>query len=470
MSASQSLKSVSRRGFLRRATLAAVAAASSGAWPSIVRSQEKDEIVIGFQNDVTGLLSPYGYWYDKTAKAVVARINGQGGIAGKKVRLVGEDTESNVNLGVRKLRKLIEEDKADVVLGSLHSGIAIQSAPIAQQLKTVYIPTANAQSITGKHGNRWVFRTITNAEMIAQATVSPDLVKEYGKRWSILYADYAWGQSHFEAWTPRLKNVGIEVTSALPVPLQTSDFFPHLAKLDRSSTAMLAVFFASDIIGLLKQRRELGITVPVMGVTGVTAGVAPDVLKDAAGTLVPESLPRNLKDKDTPAIREIRKAIGVDETGKEIGTSRYLSDSLLLGHVGERLHVQAGYRGEQVEDEGRQRPAHPRPREHEDGGGDGVPAGAQGDAPPGSSGLPRLLPDPHQRQGRHRHGAEDRPQGLGVSREPLRHGLHERAGVTAGDVAAPANPRRSGADGGAVLARGPLGPAPLRLRPLRDIA
>jgi branched-chain amino acid transport system substrate-binding protein len=317
---------VSRRGFLRGATLAA-AAASSGAWPGVARSQEKDEIVIGFQNDLTGLLSSYGYWYDKTAKAVIARINGQGGIAGKKVRLVTEDTESNVNLGVRKLRKLIEEDRADVVLGSLHSGIAIQSAPIVQQLKTVYVPTANAQSITGKLGNRWVFRTITNAEMIAQATVSPELIKDYGKKWTILYADYAWGQSHFEAWTPRLKAVGIEVTSAIPVPLQTSDFFPHLAKLDRSSTAMLAVFFASDIIGLLKQRRDLGISVPVMGVTGVTAAVPPDVLRDAAGTFVPESLPRNLKDKDTPAIRELRKAVGVDEHGKEIGSNRYLADS-----------------------------------------------------------------------------------------------------------------------------------------------
>jgi branched-chain amino acid transport system substrate-binding protein len=327
MSTSQSLTNpVSRRGFLRGATLAA-AAASSGAWPSSARSQEKDEIVIGFQNDLTGLLASYGYWYDKTAKAVVARINGQGGIAGKKVRLVTEDTESNVNLGIRKLRKLIEEDRADVVLGSLHSGIAIQSAPVVQQLKTVYIPTANAQSITGKLGNRWVFRTITNAEMIAQATVSPDLVKEYGKKWTILYADYAWGQSHFEAWTPRLKAVGIEVTSAIPVPLQTSDFFPHLAKLDRSSTAMLAVFFASDIIGLLKQRRDLGITVPVMGVTGVTAAVPPDVLRDAAGTFVPESLPRELKYKDTPGIRELRKAVGVDEHGKEIGGNRYLADS-----------------------------------------------------------------------------------------------------------------------------------------------
>jgi hypothetical protein len=117
------------------------------------------------------------------------------------------------------------------------------------------------------------------------------------------------------------------VTSAIPVPLQTSDFFPHLAKLDRSSTAMLAVFFASDIIGLLKQRRDLGITVPVMGVTGVTAAVGPDVLRDAAGTYVPESLPRNLKDKDTPAIREVRKAIGVDEHGKEIGSNRWLADS-----------------------------------------------------------------------------------------------------------------------------------------------
>jgi branched-chain amino acid transport system substrate-binding protein len=316
----------SRRRFLR-GTAATAAVAATGAWPGWARSQEKDDIVIGFQNDLTGILSVYGYWYDKTAKAAIARINGQGGIAGKKIRLVSEDTESNVNLGLRKLRKLIEEDRADMVLGSLHSGIAIGSAPLVQQLKTVYMPTANAQSITGKHGNRWVFRTITNAEMIAQATVSPDLMKEYGKRWAILYADYAWGQSHVENWTPRLKSIGIEITSTIPVPLQTSDFLPYLAKMDRSSTAMLAVFFASDIIGLLKQRRDLGVTVPVMGVTGVTAAVAPDVLRDAAGTLVPESLPRELKYKDTPAIREIRKAIGVDETGKEIGSNRYLADS-----------------------------------------------------------------------------------------------------------------------------------------------
>jgi hypothetical protein len=121
MSTSERVNEVSRRRFLR-AAITASAAATAGR-PTTARSQERDEIVIGFQNDLTGLLASYGYWYDKTAKAAIARINGQGGIAGKKVRLVSEDTESNVNLGVRKLRKLIEEDKADVVLGSLHSGI-----------------------------------------------------------------------------------------------------------------------------------------------------------------------------------------------------------------------------------------------------------------------------------------------------------------------------------------------------------
>ena len=76
----------SRRRFLGT-TIAASALATAG-WPTIARSQERDEIVIGFQNDLTGLLASYGYWYEKTAKAAIARINGQGGIAGKKVRLV----------------------------------------------------------------------------------------------------------------------------------------------------------------------------------------------------------------------------------------------------------------------------------------------------------------------------------------------------------------------------------------------
>ena len=60
MSTSQSLKMpVSRRRFLRGATLAA-AAVSSGSWPGVARSQEKDEIVIGFQNDQTGVLASFG--------------------------------------------------------------------------------------------------------------------------------------------------------------------------------------------------------------------------------------------------------------------------------------------------------------------------------------------------------------------------------------------------------------------------
>ncbi|HEV8615524.1 MAG TPA: hypothetical protein VGU22_08510 [Methylomirabilota bacterium] len=103
---------------------------------------------------------------------------------------------------------------------------------------------------------------------------------------------------------------GVEVTSAIPVPLQTSDFFPHLAKLDRSSAAMLAVFVASDIIGLLKQRRELGISVPVMGVTGVTAAVPPDVLRDAAGTFVPERACRATSRTRTrpPSARSARRS------------------------------------------------------------------------------------------------------------------------------------------------------------------
>jgi branched-chain amino acid transport system substrate-binding protein len=324
MSLDQRRTFVSRRTFLTRA---GAGLALTGAWPGWARAQEKDEIVIGHQAELTGIIAPYGYWYEKTLKAVVERINARGGIAGKKIRTVTEDTESNVNVGIRKFRKLVEEARADVVIGSLHSGVAIGCAPLAQQLKTIFIPTANAQSITGKLGNRWVFRTITNAEMIAQATVSPDLVREYGKRWAVLYADYAWGQSHFEAWTPRLKKLGVEITSAIPVPLQTSDFFPHLAKMDKSSTAMLAVFFAADIIGLLKQRRDLGISVPVIGVTGVAATTPPDVLREAAGTILPESLPRSLKYKDTPAIRELRKAVGVDDDGKEIGSNRWLADS-----------------------------------------------------------------------------------------------------------------------------------------------
>ena len=95
------------------------------------------------------------------------------------------------------------------------------------------------------------------------------------------------------------------------MPLGTSDLVPYLSKIHRDTQACVVALFASDAVGFIQQREALGFNFKLMGMQGLAAGISPDVLKLAAGFYVPESLPRRLKDKDTPHNRLLRETEGM---------------------------------------------------------------------------------------------------------------------------------------------------------------
>ena len=121
----------------------------------------KEPIKIGMLADKTGGLAAYGYSHEKVLKAAVKKINEEGGIVGRPVRLYVEDTESKPSVGALKFRKLVETHGVDFVIDSNSSGIAIACAPVAKELKTPYFPSAGATEISGEKGNRYVFQPCT---------------------------------------------------------------------------------------------------------------------------------------------------------------------------------------------------------------------------------------------------------------------------------------------------------------------
>lgn len=316
-----------RRRFIQTAGVGgAVLASASLGFPNILRAAGKP-IIIGHQLDQTGILASYGVWYDKAAKAAVERINKMGGIAGREVKYVAENTGSKVETGVPVVEKLVKRDDADFILGSLHSGIALGSTQVAKNLETLYFASAHAREVTGKGGNRYVFRVSSNSGSEGAAAATKHLIDQLGSKWSIFYVDYAWGQSHARIWHERLKQNGAEILSEVAMPLGTSDLIPYLGKIDRGTEACVVALFASDAVGFIQQRQSLGLNFNLMGMQGLAAAISPDVLKQAPGFYVPQSLPRQLKYKDTSHNRLLRKAVGIDEKGKEIGGDRWIAGS-----------------------------------------------------------------------------------------------------------------------------------------------
>jgi len=308
-----------RRTFLKVAGAGAAAAAGTGLAPSVVRGAAKDPIVLGCQADLTGGFASWGYWLEKAARAAVERVNREGGIAGRPVKYVVEDTESNPATGTRKMRRLIQREGADFLIGTVHSGVMLASTPIAQELKTVYWPIAMASEATAEKGNRYVFRASSHVREQVQAS-SKWAVDNIAKKWTICVSDYAWGWSHRDWFKKEVEAAGGTIVTAMAIPQGTKDFVPFVSKIPGDTEAIYYVFFGADTLGFLQQLHEIGYKGKKFSPVCTLEAVDLEKLGAAVeGAWALEYLPRRLRYKDTQSHREFRKLVAVDEEGREVG-------------------------------------------------------------------------------------------------------------------------------------------------------
>jgi branched-chain amino acid transport system substrate-binding protein len=322
---------VSRRSFLQYALAGGV---SSGlAHLTIMKdafAQPSGPIVIGHHCELTGGFASWGYWHDKAAKKAVELINRQGGIAKRKLQLVTEDTESNPASGARKLRNLIERANAEFVVGSVHSGIMLASIPIATELKTIYFSTGEATEATGSRGTRYSFRTGMDTYSLAAGGV-PWCMENLGKTWTVIYADYAWGQSHFQEAKAVVERLGGKVSAGIAVPLDTKDLVPYLARVPQDTQVLFSIFFGSLSIAFYTQAKSMGLDkrTAMYSVSGTIEAIAPaDIQGAAEGVYIAENFPRMLKYKNDAAHKEHNKVMEIDDLdARELNSQRVMAKS-----------------------------------------------------------------------------------------------------------------------------------------------
>jgi branched-chain amino acid transport system substrate-binding protein len=306
----------------------ALAAVGSGLAPAVVRGQTKDPITIGHQAELTGGLSSWGYWLDKAARVAVDRINREGGITGRPVRYLVEDSETNPVTGTRKMRRLIQRENANFIIGSVHSGVLYASIPVAQELKVLYWPLAMAYEATAEKGNRYVFRASSQVREQVQASAKW-AVENLGKKWTIAISDYAWGWSHRDWFKKEVEALGGKILMDMAIPQGTKDFVPFVSKIPGDTEGVYYLFFGADTLGFLQQLHELGYKGKKFSTICTLESIDLEKLGDAVeGAWALEFLPRQLKYKDTPYNREFRKLAGADDDGREIGNpSRIIAGS-----------------------------------------------------------------------------------------------------------------------------------------------
>src|SRR5215468_1286166 len=183
---------IGRRRFLQSAAWMSGAVAtgvSSWVFQAGWANAAKGPIKIGIATDLTGAIGMAGHANANVAKMVMKDVNNAGGIFGRPIELLIVDTASNESVAVANVRRLIQRDKVDVVLGGITSSMrnAIKDS-IVTRGKTLYI---YPEQYEGKECTPYLFCTgPTPAQQCDQ--IIPWLIKNGGKRFALPSANYIW--------------------------------------------------------------------------------------------------------------------------------------------------------------------------------------------------------------------------------------------------------------------------------------
>src|SRR5262249_45414365 len=161
------VRRVNRRSVLHGAAALGAAQVTS---PFLIQARGEIPVKIGFVDPLTGVYAAIAQSEVEGAKLALEHINKKGGILGRQVEVLIEDSANDVGTGVQKTRKLIERDQVAGIIGDVNSGIALAMAGVTSEKNMLHIVSGgHTDVITGKDCHWNVFRVCNTTTMDVNA-------------------------------------------------------------------------------------------------------------------------------------------------------------------------------------------------------------------------------------------------------------------------------------------------------------
>ncbi len=189
------------------------------------------------------------------------KINGQGGVLGKKIKLIYEDTKCNPSTGVSAARKLVEKDKVVALLGGYSSTVTYAICGAIRRYKPLMLwigaSSTKVEHFVGKE--RWFFH-FHPWDYHRQSTVRDFLlsIKARPKTIAFAYEDGLYGTTSADYFKKYAKKAGFKLVMCEPYKTGSSDFAPLLTKAKSlHPDVFYSVGYAGDYILQIKQAKEI---------------------------------------------------------------------------------------------------------------------------------------------------------------------------------------------------------------------
>lgn len=253
----------------RRAILSAIVVAATSTAASLAYAA--DPIRVGVVISVTGPAAFLGDPQLKTLQLYVEKINKEGGVLGRPLELVQYDDGGDAAKANSFAKRLIENDKVDIILGGSSTGSTMAMVPLAEKAETPFISFAGAVVIV-EPTRKWVFKT-PHTDRMAAEKVFEDMKKRGITKVALLSETSGFGQSGRKETQAVASKYGITLVADETYGPKDTDVTAQLTKI-KGTPGVESVFvfgFGQAPAVVTKNYAQLGMTIPLYQSHGVAS-------------------------------------------------------------------------------------------------------------------------------------------------------------------------------------------------------
>jgi len=290
-------------------TRLAIAAACATALTPLAQAQATGPIKVGLMLPATGTFAALG---DMIEKGFKLHVQEQGGkLAGREIQYFRVDDESDPSKATDNVNKLIKRDQVDVLVGTVHSGVALAMAKAAKESNTLLIvPNAGADAITGAMCAGNIIRSSFSNWQPGYSTGVVAAQKGYKRAMTITW-NYAAGSETVKGFTEAFEKGGGKVIKDLNLPFPGVEFQALLTEIAAQKPDVVFAFFAGGgAVKFVKDYDAAGLkkSVPLFGSGFLTDGTLEAQGASAQGLQTTLHYADNL---DTPRNNAFRKSFAL---------------------------------------------------------------------------------------------------------------------------------------------------------------
>ena len=234
-------------------------------------------IYIGVSGPLTGPNARYGEQWKKGFDLALEEINGAGGVNGRTIEYIFEDTQSDPKQSVVVAQKFVADPRIVVELGDFSSGASMAASQIYQRGGLVQFGFTNSHpDFTAAGGDYTWSNSVTQAQ--ASPALADYAVTDLGlTKLAVLYLNTDWGKSSYDLFAVRVEELGAEIVSSAAYLAEEKDFRSALTSArDANPNGIILISYQADGALIAQQLQQAGLDLPVVGASSMQS---PDFLE-----------------------------------------------------------------------------------------------------------------------------------------------------------------------------------------------